>query len=92
MGGISERRAFDFAQGVIVESDPSWLAQAMEAAVDGRFPSPDHKIRIVPAPEGPAGAVVAFTGHHVIASSLDPAEGWRRSRPGRSCCRPSRGF
>ena len=74
MRGISSPRVFDFAQGVIAEPDPLWLARALEAAVDGEFPSPDHKIRIVPEVEGPRGAVVAFTGHHVIASSLDPAE------------------
>jgi hypothetical protein len=70
--GASNARAFDFAQRVSVESDPSWLPRALEAAARGEFPTPDHKIRLVPPVAGARGALIAFTGHHVIASPLDP--------------------
>lgn len=70
----SDPHAFDFARRVIVDGDRDWLARAIDDAAGGRFPDPDHAIRIVPAVEGPLGAVVAFTGHHVIASPLDASE------------------
>jgi hypothetical protein len=69
---ISDPRAFDFAQGVSVEPDPSWLPRALDAAAQGRFPTPDQKLRLVPPVAGARGALIAFTGHHVIASPLDP--------------------
>jgi hypothetical protein len=74
MDASSNPRAFDFAQEVVVEADPAWLPRALLAAADGRFPEPDHKVRIAPAVEGAKGAVIAFTGHHVIASTLGVSE------------------
>jgi hypothetical protein len=70
----SNPRAFDFVQEVTVEDDPGWLPRALADAAVGRFPDPDHRVRIVPAAEGAKAAVVAFTSHHVIASPLRAAD------------------
>jgi hypothetical protein len=66
----SNPRAFDFVQELTVEEDGNWLPRALQEAAAGRFPAPDHRVRIVPAVAGAKAAVVAFTSHHVIASPL----------------------
>lgn len=70
----SNPRAFEFAQEVTATDDPEWLPRALQEAARGRFPEVDHRVRVVPAAEGAAAAVVAFTGHHVIASPLPASD------------------
>jgi hypothetical protein len=50
------------------------LAVALESAGRGDFPIADGTIEVLPAPPGPAMAVVAFTAHYLIASSA--SEDW----------------
>jgi hypothetical protein len=50
------------------------LAELLDAAAEGRFPPPDGAIEILPAPTGRSDAVVAFTGHNVVACGLPPDE------------------
>ena len=52
------------------------LVAALESAGHGDFPIADGTIEVLPAPPGPAMAVVAFTAHHLIASSA--SEDWIR--------------
>ena len=54
------------------------LAVALERAGHGDFPIPDGTIEVLPAPPGPAMAVVAFTAHYLIASSA--SENWIRGQ------------
>jgi hypothetical protein len=65
----SNPRAFDFAQEVVTTEDAAWLPRALQEAARGRFPEPDHRVRVVPPASGAKAAVVAFTAHHVIAGS-----------------------
>jgi hypothetical protein len=46
------------------------LRQLLDDAARGRFPSPRWGLDVVRAPERMAAAVVALTGHHVIAAPL----------------------
>lgn len=46
------------------------LRARCEAAARGSFPAPRWDVELVPAPPRLIGAVVAFTGHHVIAADL----------------------
>jgi len=43
-------------------------------AARGIFPPSDGRTEILSPPPGPADAVVAFTGHHVIAAGVSPDE------------------
>ena len=52
---------------------PHRLAVLLDHAAHGRYPAPDGDVEIVPPPPGRAQAVVAFTAHSVIATSLDEA-------------------
>ncbi len=54
------------------------LAVALESAGHGDFPIADGTIEVLRAPPGPAMAVVAFTGHYLIASSA--SEDWIRGQ------------
>jgi GNAT superfamily N-acetyltransferase len=65
-------RAFDFVQDIAIETDPGWLATALQRAANGLFPSPDRSVRLTPRCPGAKAAVLAFTAHHVIASDLSP--------------------
>jgi len=50
------------------------LAQILSGIEQGRFPAPDAGVTVVPAPSsGATAAVLALTGHHVIAADVDPA-------------------
>lgn len=51
----------------------SLLELFLEAA-DGRFPPSDGEVTVVPRPAASQRAVVAFTGHAVIAADVDEAE------------------
>lgn len=50
------------------------LRQVLEDAAAGRFPPADGVTRVMPAPDGPVHAVLAFTAHHVVAADVDPDE------------------
>jgi hypothetical protein len=54
------------------------LAVALESAGRGDFPQPDGTIEVLPSPPGRAMAVVAFTAHYLIASSV--SEHWIRAQ------------
>jgi hypothetical protein len=54
------------------------LASVLEAAARGELPPADGAVEVVGPPPGRAMAVVAFTGHHVIATSAP--EPWLRER------------
>jgi GNAT superfamily N-acetyltransferase len=49
------------------------LAAIFDAAARGEFPPFDEVIEVVPRATGAIGAVVAFTGHHVVAADVSPA-------------------
>lgn len=48
------------------------LAVLLDRAASGRFPEPDGRLEVVGSPGGVADALVAFTGHFVLAADLDP--------------------
>jgi hypothetical protein len=50
----------------------------LDAAARGRFPPADGRVDVVPAPPGARAAVVAFTGHFVVAADVDPDSIHRR--------------
>src|SRR5438105_54033 len=50
------------------------LAERLRDAAQGVFPPADGKIEVVPSPGPPCDAIVAFTGHFVIAAAIDAAE------------------
>jgi GNAT superfamily N-acetyltransferase len=54
------------------------LADLLDEAARGRFPPADERVEVLPAPPGAAMAVVAFTGHHVVAA--DVAADWVRAQ------------
>ncbi len=62
-------------------SDP--LSQLLQAAAHGSFPPGDFRTTHLPSPSSPADAVIAFFGHHVIASDVDPVfvTSWTDSNP-----------
>jgi GNAT superfamily N-acetyltransferase len=53
------------------------LRALLEAAARGEPPPADGAVRTLPAPPGPAMAILAFTAHHVVASSAP--EAWVRA-------------
>ena len=50
------------------------LARLLHDAAFGRFPQPDGAVAVMPAPPGPADAVVSFTAHTVVAADVPEAE------------------
>lgn len=48
----------------------------------GVFPPQDGRTDVYTAPPGPVHALLAFTGHHVIAAGIDPAWVAERLQPG----------
>lgn len=50
------------------------LAVLLRDAASGAFPPPDGTVDIVNRPRGKVDAVVAFTAHSVVATSIDPGE------------------
>jgi len=58
----------------------------------GAFPEQDLRTDVVLAPERPAAAVLAFTGHHVVAADVDPAWVVKRCPPGDLIARPALTF
>ena len=63
------------------------LAVMLADATRGRFPAFDGAVEVVPSPGPPCDALVAFTGHFVLAADVDPAEG-RGADAGRRPARP----
>lgn len=53
-------------------TDEPSLAQVLEQAAAGRSPAPDG-LHVVPAPPGPVDAVVGFSFHNIVATSV-PAD------------------
>lgn len=54
------------------------LAAILDAAGRGSFPPFDAAIEVIPGVTGAVGAVVAFSGHHVVAADIEP--GWVAAR------------
>ena len=59
-----------------------WLRRLVEDAAAGRFPLAIGGTQVVPSPDGPVHAVLAFTAHHVIAADVDPGEVAAQLDPG----------
>lgn len=49
------------------------LADILRAVENGVFPAPDLGVSVLPAPSERESAVVAFTGHIVIAANVSPS-------------------
>jgi hypothetical protein len=60
--------------GSITAGDPARLPMLLRSAALGSFPPADGAVEVLPPPQGPAEAVIAFTAHHVVAADVDP--GW----------------
>jgi hypothetical protein len=54
------------------------LRALLEAAARGEPPAADGAVETMPAPPGRAMAILAFTGHHVVASAAP--EAWVRDQ------------
>ncbi len=59
----------------------SRLREVCEAAARSSFPEPVWSLEFVPRPDRLAGAVVAFTGAHIVAADVDEAEARARLDP-----------
>lgn len=51
--------------------DPHGLDPVLAAAMHGTGPPADFETSLLPRPPGPVSAVLAFTGHHVVAADVD---------------------
>lgn len=58
------------------------LLELLGDAAAGRFPPADLGIEVLPSPAGRSDAVVAFSGHNVVAADVDPTEVRARLDPG----------
>lgn len=58
------------------------LAAVLDGAARGVLPPADGAVRVLGSPGGRADAVVAFTGHLVVAADVDPDEVGARLAPG----------
>jgi hypothetical protein len=61
---------------------PRGLGRLLDDAARGVFPPADGVVEIVPSPSGPCDAVVAFTGHFVVAAPIAPEEVRDQLEPG----------
>ncbi len=50
------------------------LAETLRDAAHGVFPPADGVVEVVPSPGGSCDAIVAFTGHFVLAADIDAAK------------------
>lgn len=50
------------------------LAVALANAAHGRYPAVDGRVQVVPSPGPPCDALVAFTGHYVLAADVGADE------------------
>jgi hypothetical protein len=73
----SEAAVLSTIRRVMVTEDHRLIA-LLENAARGTFPPADGGVEILPAPPGPAMAVVGFTSHHVIATAAPDA--WVREQ------------
>jgi GNAT superfamily N-acetyltransferase len=48
------------------------LLRLLGEAANGNPPPADGVVEVWPGPEGPVDALLAFTGHHVVAAGVDP--------------------
>ncbi len=48
------------------------LLEVLVAAANGRPPSPDCSVELLPPPPGPVHAVLTFTAHAYVAAPVDP--------------------
>jgi hypothetical protein len=64
------------SEGVAVSSvsRDERLRELFEAAARGSFPVPEWRLELVSPPARVLGAVIAFTGHHVVAADVDGEE------------------
>lgn len=53
---------------------PHRLLHLLHEAAAGRFPEPDLGVEVLPSAPGRSDAVVAFSGHNVVAAPLSEAE------------------
>lgn len=53
-------------------SGDAHLAAIFDAAGRGSFPPFDAGIEVIPRVQGAVGAVIAFSGHHVVAANIEP--------------------
>ncbi len=65
-----------------MEVESHRLVTLLSDAASGLFPPADGSVRVLGPPPGRADAVMAFTGHHVIAADVSPDEVQRRLPPG----------
>ena len=50
------------------------LAVMLAEVAHGRFPPADGRVDVLPSPGPPCDALIAFTGHFVLAVDIDPEE------------------
>jgi GNAT superfamily N-acetyltransferase len=50
------------------------LRMLLDNAAAGNFPPVDGLVEVVPSPGGPADALLALTGHFMLAADIDPEE------------------
>ncbi len=58
------------------------LAAMLADAAHGRFPPADGLVEVLPSPGPPCDALIAFSGHFVLAADVDPNEVARRMPSG----------
>jgi GNAT superfamily N-acetyltransferase len=58
------------------------VAEVLRGVVEGAPPPSDGLVEVVPQPDGPVAAVLAFDGHHVVAADVDPTWVHARLAPG----------
>lgn len=54
------------------------LVRLFERIGSGIFPSADGLVDVFPSPPGPVDALIALTGHHIVAADVSPT--WVRTR------------
>ncbi len=80
-GQAVRRRQVRQCVSVTAPSGAGRLREVCEAAARGSFPSPDWTLEIVARPQRLAAAVLAFTGHHLVAADIDEGDVRRRLDP-----------
>jgi GNAT superfamily N-acetyltransferase len=75
-GGSSEapRRPRTRRTGAPARPPEHRLVKLLREAGRGRFPPPDLAVEVLGPAPGPSDAVVAFSGHNVVAAEIDPDE------------------
>ena len=60
---------------------PHPLLEVLLAAADGRPPTPDGSVELLPPPPGPVHAVLTFTEHSYVAAPVEPERLQAHLRP-----------